>query len=257
MVEGMSNFSLDFDFCEHCLYGKQNWVRFPSGATRKEGILQLVQGDVFGPMSVPSLGKSVYYVSFIDYFSRNTWIYFLGKKYEVFDRFKEFKDLVENKTEKKIKVLRTDNGGEFCGNEFEEFYKKCSIERQKTTPYTPQHNGVTESMNRMLMEKARCMLNGVRLGKELWVEAVGTACYLVNRSPSSVLDEKNPQEVWIGKKPSLTHLKVFGSDAYVHVPKENMSKLDKKVEKCIFVEYKYGIKGYNLWNLKTKKVVYR
>jgi transposase InsO family protein len=86
----------------------------------------------------------MYYVSFIDDFSRKTWIYFLRKKSEVFDRFKEFKALVENQTEKQIKVLRTDNGGEFCGNEFEEFCKKCGIARQKTTPYTPQQNGVVE-----------------------------------------------------------------------------------------------------------------
>jgi hypothetical protein len=79
----------------------------------------------------------MYYVSFIDYLSRNTWIYFLGKKFEFFDRFKEFKALVENQIEKRIKVLRTDNGGEFYENEFEEFYKKCGIERQKTTLYTP------------------------------------------------------------------------------------------------------------------------
>jgi hypothetical protein len=81
-------------------------------------------------------------------------------------------------------------------------------------------------MNRTLMENARFMLSGVGIGQELWAEAVGTACYLVNRSPSSVLDDKTPQEVWIGKEPSLTHLKIVGCDAYVHVPKENRSKLD-------------------------------
>jgi hypothetical protein len=88
MVEGMSNLSLDFDFCEHCIYGKHNQVRFPSGAMRVEIILQLVHNDVFGPVTVPSLRKYVYYVSFIDDFSGNTWIYFLGKKSDVFDRFK-------------------------------------------------------------------------------------------------------------------------------------------------------------------------
>ena len=134
----MSNFSLDFDFYEHCVYGKHNWVRFPSDAMRAEGILQLVHSDVFGPVSIPSLEKSMYYASFIDDFSRKTWIYFLRKKSEVFDRFKEFKALVENQTRKQIKVLRTNNGGEFCGNEFEEFCKKSGIARQKTTPYTPQ-----------------------------------------------------------------------------------------------------------------------
>jgi hypothetical protein len=90
MVEGMSNCTLDFDFCEHCIYGKHNRVRFPSSATKEKGILELIHSDVFGPVLVPSLGKFVYYVSFIDDFSRNTWIYFLRNKSEVFDKFKEF-----------------------------------------------------------------------------------------------------------------------------------------------------------------------
>ena len=144
-------------------------MSFPFGGKRTKQILELVQNDVFGPVKVPSLGKSMYYLSFIDDFSRNTWIYFLKNKYEVFDRFKEFKALVENQREKKIKVLRIDNGGEVCSKEFEEFYKKCGIACQKTTPYTPQQNGITERMKKTLMEMARsilgrgggyCMLHG-------------------------------------------------------------------------------------------------
>jgi hypothetical protein len=100
------------------------------------------------------------------------------------------------------------------------------------------------------------MLSGAGLGKEFWVEAVGTACYMVNISPSLALEDKTPQEVWTSKKPYVTHIKVFGCEAYVHVTKENRSKLDKKAEKCIFIGYKYGLKGYNIWNLETKKVVY-
>jgi transposase InsO family protein len=200
MVEGMSNCTLDFDFYEHCIYGKHNQVIFPSGATREKGILELIHSDVFGSVLVPSLGKSMYYVSFIDYFSGNKWIYFLRKKSEVFDKFKEFKALVENQIEKKIKVLRTDNGGELYRNEFEEFCKKCGIESQKTNPYTPQQNGVAERLNMTLMEKSKSMLSGVELGQELWVEAVSTTCYLVNRSPSLALDDKTQPEVWTGKK---------------------------------------------------------
>jgi hypothetical protein len=101
------------------------------------------------------------------------------------------------------------------------------------------------------MEKARCMLSDVRLA-----EAMGIACYLVSRSPSLALDDKNPQELCTSKKHSLTHIKVFGCDEYVYVPKENKSKLYKKDEKCIFIGYKYGLKGYKLWNLENKKVVY-
>eukprot|EP00253_Pinus_taeda_P023270 PITA_23270 len=100
------------------------------------------------------------------------------------------------------------------------------------------------------------MLSGARLGHELWVEAVDTTCYLVNRSPSSALEDKTAQEVWTGKKPSLSHLRVFGCDAYVHVPKEKLTKLDSKSEKCIFIGYKDGLKGYKLWNPVTRNVVY-
>ena len=106
------------------------------------------------------------------------------------------------------------------------------------------------------MENARSMLNGTGLGQELWEEAVETACYLVNRSPSSALEDKTPHEVWTGKKPSLSHLVVFGCDAYVHAPKEKRTKLYNKYERCIFIGYKDGLKGYNIWNPKTRKVVY-
>jgi hypothetical protein len=106
------------------------------------------------------------------------------------------------------------------------------------------------------MEKSRSILIGVELGHEFLVEAVGTTCYLVNISPSSTLVDKNLHKVWIGKKPCLDHLRVFGCDSYVHVPKENRSKLDNKVEKCNFIGYKDGMKGYKISNPKTENIVY-
>jgi hypothetical protein len=111
-------------------------------------------------------------------------------------------------------------------------------------------------MNRTMMEKSRSMLSGIGLGQQFGEEVVGTTYFLVNRSPSSALDDKTPHEVWSGKKPSIQHLRVFGCDAYVHVPKENRSKLDNKAEKCIFIGYKDGVKGYKIWNPETKKIVY-
>jgi hypothetical protein len=80
MVEDFPECNLEVDFCEHCIYGKQSRVKFPSRAARAKGIIELVRGDVFGLVSVPSLGGSLYYVSFIEYFSRKTWIHFLRKK---------------------------------------------------------------------------------------------------------------------------------------------------------------------------------
>jgi hypothetical protein len=121
MVEDFPECNLEVDFCKHCIYEKQSRVRFPSRATKAKGILELVHSDVFGLVSVPSLGGSLYYVSFIDDFSRKTWINFLRKKSQIFKKLKEFKYLVENQTYKNIKVLRNKNGGEFCGKEFDQF----------------------------------------------------------------------------------------------------------------------------------------
>jgi hypothetical protein len=197
--------------------------------------------------------ESMYYVSFfIDEFSKKTWIYLLRKKSNVFEKFKEFKSLVENQTYKNIKVLRTDNGGELCGKYFEE----CVIACQNTTLYTPQQNGVAERMNITLMDKERSMLSGARLTQELWAETVDTAKILVNVSPSSALIETTPHEVWFGKKPLLSHLKVFGCDAFVHVPKEKRSKVDKKEIKFIFNGYKEGMTGYKLWDPTSRKTMY-
>jgi transposase InsO family protein len=91
----------------------------------------------------------------------------------------------------------------YVGMNSREFCKKCGIERKKTTPYTPQQNGVAERMNMTLMEKSRSMLSGVRLGQEFWVEAVGIACYLVNRSPSSALVEKIHMRYGLVRNPLL------------------------------------------------------
>jgi hypothetical protein len=96
MVEGFHECNLEVYFCEHFIYGKQNRFRFPYGVIRKKGILELVHSDVFGHVTVPSLCGSMYYVSFIYDFSRNTWIYFLWNKSKVFRKFKEFKYLLEN-----------------------------------------------------------------------------------------------------------------------------------------------------------------
>jgi hypothetical protein len=129
MVEDFPECNLEVDFCQHFIYGKQIWVRFQFETTREKGIKELVHSDVFGHVSVPSLGGSLYYFSFIDDFSRKTWIYFLRKKEEVLEKFKEFKSLIENHTNNNIKVLRNDNGGELCGKEFDQFYKHHFIAR--------------------------------------------------------------------------------------------------------------------------------
>eukprot|EP00253_Pinus_taeda_P022829 PITA_22829 len=107
--------------------------------------------------------------------------------------------MVEKRTGKSIKCLRTDNGGELTTIEYEQYYKDEGIIRHKTVVYTPQQNGVAERMNQTLMERAKRMINNANLQKELWEEAVSTACYLVNISPLVVISCKIAKEVWTVK----------------------------------------------------------
>lgn len=141
-------------------------------------------------------------------------------------------------------------------NEFKEFYKKCNIARHNITPYTHQQNGVLERIITMMTGKARSVINGVDLGQEVWVEAMNIGCHLVIRLPSQALDDTTPYEIWTCKKPFLKHIMVFGFYFYVHIPKENRAKVDNKDEQCIFIRYKYGLKGFMPCNSKTKKVLY-
>ena len=166
------------DFCEHCIFGKQKKVSFSKATHRTKGTLDYIHSDLWGPSRIPSKGGCYYMLTIIDDFSRKLWVYFLKNKSEAFSKFKEWKILIENQTGRKVKRLRTDNGLEFCSNEFNDFCKKEGIARHLTIPGTPQQNGVAERMNKMILERVRRMLSHYGLGKGFWAEAAMTACYL-------------------------------------------------------------------------------
>ncbi len=231
-------------FCETCVKGKQRRVSFSSGKHTSTDILEYIHSDLWGPSPVESHGGCRYFVTFIDDYSRKVWVYFLKKKDEVFGKFKEWKTMIEKRTGKQVKTLRTDNGLEFCNTPFDEFCKKEGIVRHHTVRHTPQQNGVAERMNQTLLQRARCMRLNANLPKQFWAEAVNTATYLVNRSPSTAIDLKTPQEVWYGKPSNYSGLKIFGCPAYAHV---NDGKLEARAMKCIFLGYATGVKGYRLW----------
>ncbi|KAM1738798.1 hypothetical protein ACFX11_014582 [Malus domestica] len=211
--------------------------------------------DVCGPMEVESLGRNKYFVTYIDDASRKVWVYLLKSKDQVFQTFQEFHAMVEREIGKPLKCLRSDNGGEYTSHQFREYCVKHGIRHEKTVPGTPQHNGVAERMNRTIMEKVRCMLRTAKLSKQFWGEAVRTACYLINRSPSVPLGLDVPERVWTGNDVPYSHLKVFGCKAFVHVPKEQRSKLDYKATPCIFLGYGGEDFGYRLWDPYQKKFI--
>ncbi|GJX87625.1 retrovirus-related pol polyprotein from transposon TNT 1-94 [Tanacetum coccineum] len=252
LLPGLTKVSLPF--CEHCVISKQHRLKFKTSNSRSVYVLELVHSDVW-QAPVLSLGGAKYFVSFIDDYSRRCWVYPIKKKSDVFEVFKVYKARVELDSGKKIKCLRTDNGGEYTGDEFDTFCRQEGIKRQFTTTYTPQQNGVAERMNRTLLERARAMLATASLGKSFWAEAVNTACYVINRSPSTAVELKTPMEMWTGKPVNYSDLQIFGSPVYVMYNNQETTKLDPKSRKCLFLGYADGVKGYRLWDLTAHKVV--
>ena len=119
----------------------------------------------------------------------------MKSKDEVFSKFKEFKALVENHTERKIKTLRLDNGREFTSEEFKELCREFEIKRELNTPYNPQQNGVAERKNKIIMEAVKAMLHNQDLSMHLWEEASRTTVYVHNRTPHQVLNNKTVGQI--------------------------------------------------------------
>nr|GEX46411.1 hypothetical protein [Tanacetum cinerariifolium] len=161
---------------------------------------------------------SRYFLLFVDDYSRMCWVYFLTSKSEAFEFFKKFKALTENQCNRKLKILRTDRGGEFLSNEFSRFCDEYGIKRELTAPYTPEQNGIAERKNRTIMEMARSMLKTKNLEDEFWAEAVATAVYLINISHTKAVWNVTPYEAWYESKPSVSNLRIFGCTCYAIIP---------------------------------------
>jgi hypothetical protein len=175
---------IDLDFCEHCVYGKHKRVGFLKVEKEKKNErLEFVHTDVWGPTQVSSLGGSHYCVTFIDDATRKTWVYCIRQKSDVFDTFKKWKALVENEARKSLKCLRSNNGGEYCSKEFDDYCSYHGIRREKTIPKTPQENGVSERMNRTIMERVRSMRLHVGFPLQFWEDVVDSVVYLINKGP--------------------------------------------------------------------------
>lgn len=254
MVSGLPQIQQPSELCIECLESKQARSSFSQQVpTRSRSKLEVIYSDVCGPMQTDSLGGNRFFVTFIDDFSRKIWAYLLKRKSEVFDTFVKFKNLVEKQSGLQIKTLRTDGGGEYVSDQFQDFCEKEGITHEVTPPYTPQHNGTAERRNRTIMNMVRCMLKCKNLPKNLWGEAVSNAVYVLNRSPTKRLVDVTPEEVWCGSRPSVEHLRVFGSVAYRHIPEQMRKKLDDKSEQMVLVGY-HSTGGYRLLNPRTNQI---
>lgn len=240
--------------CSICAKGKQARKPYKEEGTRAKDILEIVHSDVVGPLNESSFSGSRFLVVFVDDFSRKVFAYPIKKKSEVFQKFVEFKNMAEKQTGRNIKIIRSDNGGEYVNGQFSTFCKDNGIIHQRTCAYSPEQNGVAERMNRTIIERVRCMLIDSGLDSRFWAEAAVTATFLINRVPCRS-QKTCPEEIWTGRRSNLKFLRVFGCPAFVHIPKEKRSKLDPKSVECIMVGYSTESKAYRLYNPQNGKIV--
>lgn len=243
----------DLDFCEDCVIGKAHRVSFGTAKHVTKEKLDYVHSDLWGSPNVPkSLGNCQYFITFTDDWSRKVWIYFIKTKDEAFEKFVEWKKMVEVQSERKVKKLRTDNGLEYCNRRFDQFCKEEGVVRHRTCTYTPQQNGVAERLNRSIMNKVRSMLSESGLDQKFWAEAASTSVYVINRLPSSAIEFKIPEQMWTSALPDLSRLRRFGCVVYVH---SDEGKLNPRSKRGIFTGYPDGVKGFRVWLLDEEKCV--
>lgn len=242
------------DGCDICHYSKSTRLPFNLSLSKSSEMFELVHSDVWGPFSL-SIDGFKYFVTFIDDFSKVTWVYLLKSKSEVFECFKDFHRLVITHFSAHIKTLRTDNGTEYTSHNMKNYLISHGIVHQTSCVNTPQQNGVAERKNRDLLEKTRAIMMQMNVPKHFWSYGVLTATYLINRLPSRVLDFLCPLEVLQQKKPDLSHLKVFGCTCFVHLSAtQRRDKLDPRAVKCVFLGYSQTQKGYRCYDTTAKRL---
>jgi len=238
--------------CKICLEAKQTRTKFDNNRVRAKRPLQIIHTDLCGPISPETWDGYKYFITFLDDFTHfTTLVYLLKSKNEVAEKLKDFAQKIEAKWNFKIAKIRGDNGREYINNTVIQWCKNKGIEIDTTVLHTPQLNGRAERLNRTLMEKVRALLFDAGVKKELWGEALYTATYILNRSPTYSL-KKTPYEMWEERKPNLLNLQIFGCEAFAKVL-GSLKKLDSRSENYKFVGY--APSGYRLWDSKKRKII--
>ena len=255
-VEGLNLEKITQEFnCDICALNKLTRAPFPKRSEHSSSVLDIVISDLCGPFKIESLGKCLYFITFIDHSTRYCEVRFLKHKNEALSAFKEVKALWENQKSTKIKAFMSDGGGEFINDEFDKYLKEHGIERRVTAPYSPSSNGTCERKNRFVVEMSRCLLSQSKLPLNLWAECINCSIYIQNRCPNSALEGKTPYEKFIGKVPNVSYFKSFGCTAYC-LKNQPRHKFAPKANKGIFVGYQNGSKSLQNLFARTEKSNY-
>ena len=182
-------------------------------------------------------------------------MFFLKNKSEQFGAFKAYKAWAERHTDRQLKCIRTDRGGEFLSNEQKGFMEESGIEHQTSMPDSPQQNGRAEQFQQTILNKAESMCHMAGLSSGFWSYAVRTAIHVYNVTPIAKDGFKTPKKMWSGLTPDISHLRIFGCSAYVTINKKKRQKLDPKSQEMTFIGYEPGSKGYQFWDKDSRSIV--
>lgn len=245
--------------CESCKKGKQPRKHFPrSERIRAKEPGHTVHVDICGPIGTPTLQKAKYIVLFKDEFSNYRHSYFIKGREEAFNTLRMCFNQVRADTGQNIRVLVSDQGTEFMSKRSQEFFLDNGIVHKTSATFTPEQNGFIERENRTLMEAVRTMLFHRKLPEKLWGEAAATATYILNRVPNKNTNHLTPHELYFGNKPRVSHIRIFGSVAFMKVQEKKRSGYQKKLEprstKMILVGYERDF-TYRLYEPSTEKVI--
>ena len=244
--------------CGACMKANQKTQPSTQPQQRAKEVAELIHIDVVGPITPKGFKGSLWYVVFTDDYTRWRYVCNMKTKGQAQDEVKRFINMVYTQMDRTIKRVRIDNGTEFGGGPFIEWLRGHGIGYESAVPYGHEQNGVAERSNGLLAAKARAMILDSRVQKTLWPEAVKTACYLLNRLPTSALkNNKVPlqqlyeslNEDGTADPIDLGHLRSFGCTAYVHIPTETRrqgSKFDARSNEGILVGYE-GRNQYRIW----------
>ena len=243
--------------CGGCARAKSHRQPFGVATNRSKEILGRIHSDLCGPMPTPSVRGAKYILTFIDDATRFVTVYAISNKSDTFEHFIKFRTFTEKQTGKSIKILHSDGGGEYVNTDMRKYLSIYGIHYETTTAETPEQNGVAERYNRTLFESIRAMMHAVESVPEpLWAELAATAAYLRNRLPTRANSEmRSPFELWHGRKPSVDHLRIIWSDAYMHISKSKRTKLAQRAKKLKLISYHDEKKAYRLWNSVGEHIV--
>lgn len=256
LVTGIPEVGGSTETCVSCLKGKQTRKPFPQASSYRAIVpLELVHADLCGPISPQTLAHKRYIFVLVDDCLRYMWMILVKEKTEAFEKFKHFKMQVEQEIRAGIRTLRTDRGGEFLSHEFQSYCDKYGITRHLTAPYSSQQNGVVERRNRTLLEMTRSILKHMSMQNYLLGETIRHATYVINRVATRSLTVKTPYEALRGRKPNLSHLKVFGCACYARTEKVGRKKLDDILSVLVPLGTEPRSKSYRLLDPSTRRIV--